>query len=812
MDDLNTWLNARLDPDDSISDDAKLLALAAVEGDDALASVTPEDPPPSLAQTNSEPSADETAEATGAYLTSIAVQGFRGIGERATLQLHPGPGLTIVSGRNGSGKSSFAEALEVALTGDTYRWKNRPAHWGSAWRNLHADVAAEVEVALCEEEVGKTVVRVTWPDGADVDDATTTLQRHGQKREAGIESLGWGGPIETYRPLLSYEELGTVLGSKPSALHDALSTVLGLEQMTDALDRLNERRKRLEAPKKKLDAEKRSLRADLDALDDERAKQADLLLAKRKLDANALRAIATGTSTPDGTAERLRALLAIAAPDANDVDAAASELSAALAAMTSVGDDATTALERRVTIIERALDLHQHDGDQPCPVCGVGTLDGAWAAQARADVAADRQQVALLKAARARLTAARESARALVAPVPSALAGSTPDVLDEAVGSVRSAWTRWSAAPATDADLVTHLRTALAPVTEALPPMRAAASEVLAERDDAWSAIAARLAAYANDADAWSAAEPEAELTKQAHTWLKKNDLDLRNERLAPIAAQAARIWHDLRQESNVELQGFEIAGTSTRRRVEIQGAVDGEDTGALAVMSQGELHALALAIFLPRATMPQSPFRFVVLDDPVQAMDPAKVDGLVATLSRIAQDRQVVVFSHDDRLAAAVRRAPVPAQIVEVTRYESSRVEVANTYDPAGRYLRDAFALLKDTGLPDTTMRRALPGLLRMATETAARDRYWTTRLAAGDAHDVVEAAWADARLTRDRVSLSLYGDVRSLDGWLSKRGYRRRGLGVCTSALHEGLRGQPREACEDVQNLIDDLKRGAL
>jgi len=32
----------------------------------------------------------------------------------------------------------------------------------------------------------------------------------------------------------------------------------------------------------------------------------------------------------------------------------------------------------------------------------------------------------------------------------------------------------------------------------------------------------------------------------------------------------------------------------------------------ALSVMSQGELHALGLALFLPRATSPDSPFRFI--------------------------------------------------------------------------------------------------------------------------------------------------------------------------------------------------------
>lgn len=100
-----------------------------------------------------------------------------------------------------------------------------------------------------------------------------------------------------------------------------------------------------------------------------------------------------------------------------------------------------------------------------------------------------------------------------------------------------------------------------------------------------------------------------------------------------------------------------------------------------------------------------------MILDDPVQAMDPANVDGLVTVLSRIAKDRQVVVFSHDDRLADAVRRAAVDATILEVAREAGSKVVVNDNLDPASRYLRDAFAMVMDDGLPDPTLRRLLPG-----------------------------------------------------------------------------------------------------
>ncbi len=67
------------------------------------------------------------------------------------------------------------------------------------------------------------------------------------------------------------------------------------------------------------------------------------------------------------------------------------------------------------------------------------------------------------------------------------------------------------------------------------------------------------------------------------------------------------------------------------------------------------------------RATMGE-PFRFVVVDDPVQSMDPAKVDGLARVLEDAAKTRQVVVFTHDDRLPEAVRRLGIDARILEVS------------------------------------------------------------------------------------------------------------------------------------------------
>ena len=94
-----------------------LVVLAALEGhkqldsylDDGLKVAVPPVTPSQGNGTKPEP--------PGVYLASITVEGFRGVGPSTTLQLRPGPGLTLVVGRNGSGKSSFAEGLEFLLTG-----------------------------------------------------------------------------------------------------------------------------------------------------------------------------------------------------------------------------------------------------------------------------------------------------------------------------------------------------------------------------------------------------------------------------------------------------------------------------------------------------------------------------------------------------------------------------------------------------------------------------------------------------------------------------------------------------------------------
>ena len=198
---------------------------------------------------------------------------------------------------------------------------------------------------------------------------------------------------------------------------------------------------------------------------------------------------------------------------------------------------------------------------------------------------------------------------------------------------------------------------------------------------------------------------------------------DIRNERFAPIADETRRIWDKLRLQSNVSLDDVHLGGAGKARKVELKVTVDGQEGAALGVMSQGELHSLALSLFIPRATLEESPFRFVVIDDPVQSMDPARVDGLAKVLQSASKNRQVVVFTHDDRLPEAIRRLDIPATVIEVTRREGSVVEPRRSKDPVSRYIEDAMALAYTDDLPPEVARRVVPGLCREALEAACME-----------------------------------------------------------------------------------------
>ncbi|MEH0972792.1 AAA family ATPase [Micromonospora sp. CPCC 205546] len=821
---------------DDVPDHTAELVLAALSGQDDLAAAL------DGGKTSLELAVPtDEAPAGRIWLSSVTVAGFRGVGPERTLQLDPGPGLTLVVGRNGSGKSSFAEAVELALTGDSARWAERNSVWRTGWRNLHSPDPCWIVAQLHVDGVAKPVtVTRSWPLGATLADAEVTVTS-GHGRHASLAELGLARPLELYRPFLTAAELGRLTAGTQSQLFDAISAILGLEAITDADQRLMAAARPVDAAVKEVRARRAALAEELTGVADDRARRAAVLLKGRgAVDLTALGAVLDEPEelAADGPLLLCRRLVELRVPAVAEMTRLAEQLREASAEVQRHDGGRNRAALRSAELLRLAIEHHEDTGDGPCPVCATGSLDGDWRSAAGESLERLRARSLAAQSAAARLTALLRQAHHLiddltvpeVDPTDSPLneprdATESPldgprDVakvpLDGHVGAVeapldglREAVAALRRVPAEPVELAAHLDARYPAVVAAAGAARAHAEGVLRQRDSGWRRAAAELRGWGDAA----ARLPEREATlarvKAARAWLKSTAARLRNERVAPFAEHSQRIWAQLRQESNVELGAMTLEGTNTRRRVAFPVSVDGADNGtALGVMSQGEMHALGLATFLPRGCAPESPFRFIVVDDPVQSMDPAKVDGLARVLAALAEQRQVVVFTHDTRLPDAVRRLEVGrARIVEVIRAERSVVTLRPASDPVTRYLDDAYALARNEEIAAEVRGPVVAELCRSAVEAACHRMVWRQRVARGVPHDDIEAAIVDAsrRLTTT-LALALFDDAdRGGDvlGCLSRR-YGSRAV-AAYKACREGVHGS---YLADLPGLVADAR----
>ena len=298
------------------------------------------------------------------------------------LDLYPSPGLMVVSGRNGSGKSSFAEALELALTGTSYRWHKKEVLWTESWRNLHHADPCAIRVGFTAEGSGPFTVGVDWATGAELTERTSWTQTGSNKRVEGTDDLGWARPLELWRPILSYDELGRLFDGGPSALYDALAKLLGLEVLADAEKWLAAQLKSTKSARERADDERKRLLAVLADSADERAERATALLRKKGAALDEVLALATGCRRPGlQVAPALRALTQLDTPTLDEIEAAANRLRAAGQAVAATTGNLADSTRQRVDLLQAALRFHDHAGDTDCPVCGQGSLDTEWAAR-----------------------------------------------------------------------------------------------------------------------------------------------------------------------------------------------------------------------------------------------------------------------------------------------------------------------------------------------------------------------------------------------------------------------------------------------
>ncbi|MDT0307346.1 AAA family ATPase [Streptomyces sp. DSM 44917] len=691
------------------------------------------------------------------FLESISVSGFRGIGRKARLRLSAKPGVTLVVGRNGSGKSSFAEGAETAFTGRTARFdKQRGEVWRRHWRNLHDGTEPKIEVRLAiAGDARPSTLTCAWP-GDDVTAPEVEFNRPGHGRRP-FKDAGWERALIDYRPFLAYSDLDKVISGKPSELFDSVATILGLGELAAADERLQAIEKELNSAVRTAEAERPALVEELSALDDPRARLAlAAICGSGRPDFTGLDALVTGLpDADDGRLRELRATVALTGPDLDAVGAAVDRLRKAVAVLDDVRASGAEDAHQRAELLAGALDHSRRHADEgTCPVCGSARpLDKVWAERTAEQVAALRREAATAQQARTELGEAVDAVRYLIARAPAWLPA-----------PLVAPWEEWASCRAIDdaERLAARAETAALVLADACAALREEAARELEMLDETWRQCVTRVAGWLGRARTAVEARPKLSRVRAARNWLREACAELREDRLRPFEERSQRIWEELRQQSNVDLRSVRLAGSekATVRKLVMDVSVDGTEAAALGVMSQGELHSLALSLFLPRAAAPDSPFAFIVIDDPVQSMDPAKVHGLAKVLHDLGETRQVVVFTHDTRLQRAFTSQDLPVTVLEVEREGRSAVTVRRVTDPVGQALADARALARTRNLPPAALTHVLPGLCRTVLERAFSEAAWLRLHRAGLAEHEAEKTVMAAVKLMDIAALGLFGD----------------------------------------------------
>ena len=180
---------------------------------------------------------------------------------------------------------------------------------------------------------------------------------------------------------------------------------------------------------------------------------------------------------------------------------------------------------------------------------------------------------------------------------------------------------------------------------------------------------------------------------------------------------------------------------------------------------------------------------------------------GQGRVLDSVAKRRQVVVFTHDDRLPEAVRRLGIDARVWQVTRHEDSVVELRPSLDPVRRNLDDALALARTDDLPPMVAQQVVPGFCRAAIEAACVEVIRRRRIGRGEAHDDVEALIEGAPKLNERMALALFDTPnRGADVAARVRSWGEAfadAWGISNRGAHAGYRGSLEDLVRDTERL---------
>lgn len=692
-------------------------------------------------------------------LHHVSVLGFRGARHEVNLEIDNLQGLTVLFGENGSGKSSLAEAVRVALegrTGATHLGSNGTVHeiWGATDQRSQGVKEATVKILLIDEPTtdSLTICAKITETGVTRTGLLKIGDEHRELVDESPEWSLWSDAIRASPPVLAYAELADELQKKKD-LQIWLTSCLAMDNASRVFDsRVQSQVGAAIAADKAIAIAKQASMQAVEGADLEAKRQGvEGIVALEWTEPKSREELKNWLETHQLSERRkldnhLDADLLITIPAFG---------AAFLEAWTKWSSAATKALltaQVTASIVDmnsRVVSSGQGDNGGVCPACGTPQTD--WRRHLREE--ATRLQEAQNSAAELKKLVRRCHSE-IVAPLSTCLLVLPPEFDAAAKTSLRVLVEEAASALKSTDDLDVSLLATIHNLAkwserpEARPLLEAALAASGLEhqwRCNRWDAVSPYLAVFEANIDL---AIKTATLKKARSKW---------NSYLARIRGDRSSSFHALLGPAVASLLGdagitvSAINITKSESRLDLQNS-KGESV-ELAHLSAGQRNALILGPVI--ATAESGIFGFSILDDPVHAFDDFRVDKLSSTLAQIGKSQSLVLTTHDARFVEYLRvHATLAFVVLTTSRDEEGRMTLTPTLDPPAELVKFGLQLardLKNTQAPEG--RAEITALLRMALDEALEHvalRYFS-RLSANEARSARDT-FDKAMLTRDR------------------------------------------------------------
>lgn len=635
-------------------------------------------------------------------LDFVEVCGFRGF--RDVVRINFGRGFTVITGRNGVGKSTLCDAVEFAITGSIDKYVVEKAAKESLsdylwWRGEGVPKAHYVTASFVDDDGMPFTITRTREAGSDrsqeeiqaalchrpaPDDALKQLTRTSIIRDEWIAALSLD-LTETERFDLVRAALGALEGSEAgSRAKEVVAAAEAAHSKDEAAyeaararlaDRLTQRSETQAALSRSGDVSS-ALRVVSAAAPDAPPELTTQLTAGRNALANGRAKLSRMSEAVQLGREVAAAQAAYNAPEAVAARTAAAATHEAAQREHEAAQQAVTDAEQRLAreeemdavaaslalLVEHGERLGLHD--DRCPLCAAHRTSEEFAA----GVAAARRRVASLasgvQAAQESLASARENARKPGLPLQEAAAVVQRHAeelrrLREQEAARVDYYNQWEL----DHDYIQspeRLEQAVASERDRLIDLERAllvleASQAVSRMSSIEGNIAALRAEIEKLAQAVSQSQKAVTAAREIERSVRRVSAEIIDERLAQISPLLNELYQRLRPHADWRTIDYSIRG-DVRRFLSLK---VGDGLNPQFVFSSGQRRAAGLAFLLSvHLARAWTPLRSLLLDDPVQHIDDFRALHLVEVLAALRSDgRQIICAVEDSALADLLSR-----------------------------------------------------------------------------------------------------------------------------------------------------------